>query len=89
MKSISELTDLLDQDGEKHSNSKVMTLLVIVTELGLWGGLKFTDRDLTATDAAFLISLVIAAYSIRALLAFVRARVNGNGNGNGASAAAH
>jgi len=87
MKSISEIADVLDQSGEKHSNTKVMTLVVIVGELGLWGALKFTDRVLTATDAAFLISLVIAAYSIRALLAFVRAKTNGvNGNGDGAGA---
>jgi len=87
MKSISEITDLLDQDGVRHSNTKVMTLIVIVGELGLWAGLKFTDRTLTTTDAAFLIALVLATYSARALLAFLRAKTNGNGNG--VASAAH
>lgn len=85
MKSLSEVTDLLDRDGDKHSNTKVMTFIVIVGELSLWGALKFTGRVLTVTDATFLIALVAATYGARYFIAVLRAKVNGNGNGTSAA----
>lgn len=81
MPSISEITDLYDKSGEAHSNTKVMSLIVIAGILVLWGALKFAGKEITWPDVFLLVSLVIAAQSVRALLAFWRARTNGNGNG--------
>lgn len=79
--SISEITDLYDKSGEAHSNSKVMSLIVIGSEIVLWATLKFTGKSISWEDVALLVSLVIATQSVRALLAFWR---GGKPNGNGA-----
>lgn len=81
MASISEITDLFDKSGETHSNTKVMSLIVIASEIVLWAVLKLAGKSISWEDVALLVSLVIATQSVRALLAFWRGRANGSGNG--------
>lgn len=77
MASISQITDLYGKDGVAHSNTKVMSLIVIASEIALWATLKFTGKEITWPDVALLVSLVVATQSVRALLAFWRGRTGG------------
>lgn len=81
MAPISNFADLRDSPTGQNSNTKVMTFIVVTVQLGLWGALKFLGKELTWIDAFFLVSLVTASHSVRALLALWKIRRNGNGNG--------
>lgn len=81
-RSLSEILDLADEGGAKHSNSKVALFVVTAAVLVSWGILKYFGKDITWPDVALLVSLILAAGSIRALLAFWKIRANG-GSPNG------
>lgn len=60
MKSLSETFDLIDRDGQRHSFSKMIIMVVVFSALGL---LTFDAIDRT-DEAVVLGALVTAAFGL-------------------------
>jgi len=81
MATLSEITDILDRSGERHSNTKVIALVVIMAELVLVYLTRILKLgDFGSGEVVVLLSLLAASFGQRLLMAFWKIRGANGGN---------